>query len=67
MLSSLPKLADKAFILGFFLLTLLFVIAFVALFYDQPWAEAWLGSAADAAKWDTFAYFVLSVWLLAFC
>lgn len=62
MLSTLPKLADKAFILGFFLPTFLFVLAITWLFYDQPWAAAWLAAASKKDGWDSLAYFVVAVW-----
>jgi hypothetical protein len=65
MLSSLPKLADKAFILGFFLPTLLFVLAIAALFYDQPWANTVLNAVSQVNAWDKLAYFVLTVWVLS--
>src|ERR1043165_736211 len=65
MLSSLPKLADKAFILGFFLPTLLFVVCLVALFSDQGWTRTLLQAAFEKDAWDKFAYFVLGVWSLS--
>ncbi|MEA2877964.1 MAG: hypothetical protein QOF14_3160 [Hyphomicrobiales bacterium] len=65
MLSSLPKLADKAFILGFFLPTLLFVICLIALFSDQEWTKTVLQAAFEKDAWDKLAYFVLAVWSLS--
>src|SRR5579863_1994780 len=65
MLSSLPKLADKAFIIGFFLPTLLFVLSVSALFYDQPWAATLAKMATQKEGWDQLAYFVLTVWVLS--
>jgi hypothetical protein len=65
MLSSLPKLADKAFILGFFLPTLLFVLVIAALFYDQPWTKQLFEAASQKDGWDKFAYFVLVVWVFS--
>jgi hypothetical protein len=65
MLSSLPKLADKAFILGFFVPTLLFVTAVTALFPEQDWAKGFLSAATEKDGWDKFAYFILMVWVLS--
>ena len=65
MLSTIPKLADKAFILGFFLPTLLFVLGLAALFYDFAWAKAVLTAVTDEKGWDKLAYFVLAVWVLS--
>jgi len=65
MLSELPKLADKAFILGFFLPTLLFVLAGAGICYDQPWAKTLLAAASQKDGWDSLAFFVLAVWVLA--
>ncbi len=62
MLATLPKLADKAFIFGFFLPTFLFVLTFAGLFHDQPWAAAWLAAATQKEGWDSLAYFVVAVW-----
>jgi hypothetical protein len=62
MLSTLPKLADKAFILGFFLPTFLFVLAVAALYHDQPWAQTILDAATKNVSWDNLAYFVVAVW-----
>ena len=65
MLSSLPKLADKAFIIGFFLPALLFAVLFIVLFHDQTWAAAWLKAASRSDSWDKLAYFVLTIWVFA--
>lgn len=62
MLSTLPNLANKAFILGFFLPTFLFVLAVAALYHDQSWAQTILGAASKDNSWDSLAYFVLAVW-----
>jgi len=62
MLSTLPNLANKAFLLGFFLPTFLFVLALAGLFHDQPWAGAWLAAASQKDGWDALAYFVVAVW-----
>jgi hypothetical protein len=65
MLSTLPKLADKAFVLGFFLPTLLFVVAVAGIYCDQLWAKTLLGAALKEDGWESLAYFVLAVWVLA--
>jgi hypothetical protein len=65
MISMLPKLADKAFILGFFLPTLLFVLVAAQLYYQQPWALAIMATAKEEKGWDSLAYFVLTVWVLS--
>lgn len=64
MLSTLPKLADKAFVVGFFLPTLLFGLAVLALLSDlQPLGE--LLSALIDAKVEKILYFALAVWTIA--
>jgi hypothetical protein len=65
MLSTIPKLADKAFVLGFFLPTLLFVLALSGLFYDAAWGKAVLAAVTDEKGWDKLAYLVLAVWVLS--
>lgn len=65
MLSELPKLADKAFILGFFLPTLLFVLAVAGVFHDQTWAQTLLTAASQKDGWDSLVFFALAVWVLA--
>ena len=64
MLSSLPKLADRAFIFGFFLPTLLFSLAVLILFRDFRIPNELLHDlvAQDIAK---AAYVLLLVWVLA--
>jgi hypothetical protein len=63
MLSALPNLANKAFLLGFFLPTFLFVIVLAQLYYYEPWATAWLAAASGkSGTWDSLAYFVVAVW-----
>jgi len=62
MLGELPKLADKAFILGFFLPTFLFALALAGLFHDQPWGKTLLDAAGQTGGWDALLYFVLAVW-----
>jgi hypothetical protein len=63
MLSALPKLADRGFILGFFLPSLLFVVALLGLFSEHPAVCAVLNdlTGKDLGR----ATFVLvGVWLL---
>ncbi len=65
MLSSLPKLADKAFIIGFFIPTLLFVLAIAGLFHGHAWTKPILDIASASKDWDKLAYFALGVWVLS--
>src|SRR5215472_2815947 len=64
MLSTLPKLVDKAFVLGFFLPALLFVLAGLALFFDLPEVKSLLATT-ETYSLEKFFYFVLIVWALA--
>ena len=64
MLSSLPKLLDRNFVLGFLLPAILFSVAALLLLQNYAFASAWLESllAKDIAS---AAYSAASVWLLA--
>jgi hypothetical protein len=64
MLSSLPKLADRAFILGAFLPTLLFVVAGLFLFHDLEPAHTWI-EGLTAKDLGQAAYLLLAVWVVA--
>jgi hypothetical protein len=64
MLSSLPKLADRNFILGAFLPTLLFVILVLFMFHDLEPAHAWI-DALTAKEFEQAAFLLLSVWAVA--
>lgn len=65
MLSSLPKLADKAFILGFFMPVLLFLVGVLALFSDtKPLADL-LAKAGGEGGVEKLSYAVLLVWSIA--
>jgi hypothetical protein len=64
MLSSVPKFADRAFILGAFLPTLLFAICGLLLFYDQEPAKTWI-EALTSRDLGQAAYVLLAVWALA--
>jgi hypothetical protein len=64
MLSTLSKLADRNFVLGFFIPTLLFSLASILLFLDAPPVDTWLGdlTSKDLGK---AAYLLLAVWVVA--
>jgi hypothetical protein len=64
MLSSLPKLADRNFILGQLLPALLFAVAGLFLFRDKIPTNTWtdIMNAKDLGK---TAYLLLAVWVLA--
>ena len=63
MFSSLPKLADRAFVVGYLLPMLLFVFALVALFADQPLVQKLVSS--EAQGWDKIVGLVVAVWTAA--
>jgi hypothetical protein len=63
MLSSLPKLADRSFIFGFFLPTLLFAIVALILFRDCSIAKTLLDDLA-AKELTKAAYVLLLVWVM---
>jgi hypothetical protein len=65
MLSTLPKLADKAFVLGFFLPVLLAVLAILALFNDLPEVRSLLTATGEGDRLEKLFYFVLVVWCLS--
>jgi hypothetical protein len=65
MLGTLPKLADKAFVLGFLLPVFLFVMSVFALFSDVQIVQDLLDKLAQKDAWEKFAYFALLVWGLA--
>ena len=65
MLSTLPKLADKEFILGFFLPSLLFVLGCAVIFIDVPWVKEVLVITADAQPFEKLLVFIISIWSLA--
>jgi hypothetical protein len=65
MLSSLPKLADKAFILGFFLPVLLFLAACLVLFLDVEWAKEILTPANEKGTLENLVVIILLVWAIA--
>jgi hypothetical protein len=65
MLSALPKLADKAFIFGFFLPALLFAFACLVLFADlSPFSDV-LQSISAKESFEKLVYMTLAVWVLS--
>ena len=62
MLSTLPKLADRTFVLGFFLPALLFTIAGLAMFSHVAGIGGWL-DALVAKDLTVGAYLLLAVWV----
>jgi len=64
MLSVLPKLADRSFILGFFLPTMLFALAALALLSDLQNTQA-LVNQVLARDYGTAAYAAFAVWVIA--
>jgi len=65
MLSSLPKLADKAFILGFFMPVLLFLVGVLALFSDTKPLVDLMAKAGGEGGVEKITYAVLLVWSIA--
>jgi hypothetical protein len=65
MLATLPKLADKAFVLGFLFPVLFFLISGFLLFSDIKAVSDLLHKFAEKDALEKFAYVVLLVWGLA--
>src|SRR3712207_4759811 len=65
MLSTLPKLADKEFIIGFFLPSLLAAFAAAWAFPDITALEPLRASATTETQLPDLAYSVLGVWFFA--
>src|ERR1700737_1547884 len=65
MLSGLSKLADRNFIIGFFLPALLAVFAAVNAFPDVPWLSRAAAQVVSAKSLTDLTYFVLGVWTFA--
>ena len=65
MLSTLPKLADKNFILGFFMPVLLACVAFAWLFADVPAISKTVEALAKKDTIEQLTYFLLATWGLA--
>ena len=62
MLSSLPKLADKAFIIGVLLPTILFFVIFVSLFPDLPLLASLSTAPAEKESFEKLVYVALGAW-----
>lgn len=65
MLSGLPKLADKSFIIGFFIPSLAFFIVITALFSDVPWIESAAKAVSEKDSLERLVYGALAVWVSA--
>jgi len=65
MLSSLPKLADKTFVLGFAMPVLLFLAAALALFSDLPAVSALLRQVVEEGGFEKLIHLLLMTWALA--
>ncbi|MCW2306111.1 hypothetical protein [Rhodobium gokarnense] len=65
MLGSLPKLADKAFIIGFLLPSVLFAVALTTIFSDVPEVAAAAKAMAQEKALENFVYLAVAVWLFA--
>jgi len=63
MFSSLPKLADRTFVIGYLLPTLLFVCALAALFSNQPLVQGLI--FGETQGWDKIFGLVVGVWAAA--
>jgi hypothetical protein len=64
MLSSLPKLADRNFILGTFLPTLLFAVIVLVLFKDTEQAKTWI-EGLTAKDLGQTVFLLFGVWVVA--
>jgi hypothetical protein len=69
MLSPLPKIADRAFILAAFLPTLLLAVCLLTLFRDhslaQTWIKALMAKDPGSAVFLLFAVWIIAVFMLA--
>ena len=65
MLSSLPKLADRNFIIGFFVPTLLTALVILWLFRDVEAVRLVYESVWKEKKWEEITIFALGVWVFA--
>jgi hypothetical protein len=65
MLSALPKLADKAFIFGFFLPVLLLSFTCLILFSDEPSFSNLVQAALEKEHFEKLVYLTLTVWILS--
>jgi hypothetical protein len=65
MLSSLPKLADRNFIIGFFVPTLLTALATLWLFRDVEAVRQVYEAVWNEKKWEEITIFALAVWVFS--
>jgi hypothetical protein len=65
MISILPKLADRNFIVGFFLPTLLAAVAMVVLLNDFPAIHRIFNALIIEKKWEESVAFTLAVWVFS--
>jgi hypothetical protein len=65
MLSSLPKLADRNFIVGFFVPTLLTALVTLWLFRDLEAAGQIYEAVWNEKKWEEITVFALAVWVFS--
>ncbi|PDT87856.1 hypothetical protein CO669_23605 [Bradyrhizobium sp. Y36] len=65
MLSSLPKLADRNFIIGFFVPTLLAALIALWIFRDLDSPRLIYEAVWKEKKWEEITVFALSVWVFA--
>jgi len=65
MLGTLPKLADKTFVLGFLLPTILFVVACLWLFSDFQIVSQLLKQLSQNGALQELLYLALLIWGLA--
>jgi hypothetical protein len=65
MLSTLPKLADKTFIFGFLVPSLIFAIAMLLLFADTSAIQPIVAKLSDSSTFENITYVVISTWAIA--
>jgi hypothetical protein len=65
MLSSVSKLADKNFIIGFFIPALLAVMATSYVFRSIPWVASWFVAITSDKSFVELTYLAVAVWVLA--
>ncbi len=65
MLSTIPKLADKAFIIGFLFPVILFLTAFLLLFSNVPWVTNILDQFMNKDNIEKILYISLIIWGLS--
>lgn len=65
MLSSISKIADKPFVIGFLLPSLMFAIVLVGLFPLPPWAQSIVEDLHSENPFANLTYVVLGIWLIA--